>query len=405
MAVLKGADRATDRLLRLLDTPGPKGQTILGRLDAISSETGRPVHAELLRILTHLSYSNETARQVWSGYQIHRATLERKLGRDVGPRVALFDYLLNVDRRLSNPKIIELSDFERTERSASTDHLTGLFNRAYFDATLKKEINRCRRYGQMASVILMDLDDFKRINDAHGHPTGDAVLKDVGRLLIQRVRDIDIAARYGGEEFGIILPETRRMSAFVVAERIRSEIERFFKRKSYDGREARITLSGGVASFPDDADSHEAVVGRADEALYRAKRSGKNRVEIFYREKRRTSRIRLESQGVRVTLEPAAGTAEPGGGSSPVCRALNISEGGMLMETTRRLEPGQTVQIRLPMGPDGEINLSGEVVRLEEKTDGRRRKLYDAAVRFRFGRRSLPNELTRFLRASSAAGA
>src|SRR5262245_2750985 len=188
MPALKSNERSTDRLLRLLDGPLPKGETILGRLDALFSEAGRPVHAELLRLLTHITCSNDTARQVFSGFEVHRATLTRRLGRDVGARVALFDYLTNVDRRLSNPKIIELSEYERTERSAVTDHLTGLFNRGHFDDCLKKEINRCRRYGQTASLIMLDLDDFKSVNDRFGHPTGDAVLKDVGRLLIQRVR-------------------------------------------------------------------------------------------------------------------------------------------------------------------------------------------------------------------------
>src|SRR3989442_5411156 len=150
MVPAKGQDRSRVRLLRLLDEPLPKGETVLHRLDTVCSETGRPVHAELLRLLTHLSYPNEAARQVWLGFQVHRATLARRLGRDVGARVALFDYLVNADRTLTNPKIIEVSDFEKTERSAITDHLTGLFNRAHFDDCLKKEINRCRRYGQTA---------------------------------------------------------------------------------------------------------------------------------------------------------------------------------------------------------------------------------------------------------------
>jgi len=395
MAAGKGTTKNTERLLRLLDGPMGRGESVLSRLDAVFSETGNPVHAELLRLLTHLTYSNEVARQVWSGYQVHRATLQRRLGRDVGPRVALFDYLLNVDPRLTNPKIIELSDFERTERSAITDHLTGLFNRGHFDGCLVREINRCRRYGQAASLVMLDIDDFKAINDAHGHPAGDAVLKDVGRLLNQRVRDIDIAARFGGEEFAIILPETRRMSAFVVAERIRSEIERFFKRRSINGKEVAVTVSGGISSFPDDADGARDMLARADEALYRAKRAGRNLVSIYYQEKRRARRIDIEARGIRVRLT--------GSGSSRLaaCRALNISEGGMLLESPRPLRLGQSLQIRMPVSDHAELDLTGEVVRLEERSTPRKRKVYDAGVRFRFGRRSLPPELTRFIRESA----
>src|SRR5574341_610228 len=102
MAAARGMERSTDRLLKLLDGPLPKGETVLSRLDAAQAETDQPVHADLLRLLTHLTCANEAARQVWSGFELHRATLERRLGRDVGPRVALFDYLLNVDRRLSS---------------------------------------------------------------------------------------------------------------------------------------------------------------------------------------------------------------------------------------------------------------------------------------------------------------
>ncbi len=400
MAPVKVLDRSSDRLLRLLEEPVARGETILGRLDAVASETARPVHADLLRLLAHLTCSNDVARQVWSGFEVHRATLERRLGRDVGPRVALFDYLLNVDRRLSNPKIIELSDFEMTERSAITDHLTGLFNRAHFDGCLRREINRCRRYGQSASLVMLDLDDFKAVNDGHGHQAGDTVLRDVGRLLIQRVRDIDLAARYGGEEFAVILPETRRPSAFVVAERIRFEVERHFKRRGSSGRDLRVTLSGGIAAFPDDADGSEPLVARADEALYRAKRSGKNMVSIYFREKRKASRLNVESRGIRVVLNGSRQSEETS------ARALNISEGGILLETPRPLRVGQSVDVRLQLKGDAPLVLPGEVVRLEELPTARsRRKVYGAGVRFRLTRRGLPQGLFRLIRGGAEAGA
>lgn len=399
MAGAKGTEGSSDRLLRLLEAPPDGGKELLDRLDAIHSETGRAVHSELLKLLTHVTCPNGVARQIWAGYQVHRATLKRRLGRDVGPRVALFDYLLNVDRRLSNPKIIEISDYERTERSAMTDHLTGLFNRAHFDGALRREVNRCRRYGQTASLVVLDLDDFKAVNDILGHPAGDAVLKDVGHLLSQRVRDIDIAARYGGEEFGIILPETSRIKAYVVAERIRSELERFFRRKIVDRKPVNLTLSGGIAGFPEDADSPESLLARADEALYRAKRSGKNRVDVYFTEKRKAGRVNIEPRGIRVTVNGGPeSTPTPG-------RALNISEGGILIETQGPIRLGQALRISLPVGEDPDLTIDGEVVRLEEKKAGGRRRLFDAGVRFIFGARSLPRELSRFIRESAAASA
>ena len=398
MPALKAEDRSTESLLRWVDGPLPKGEGVVARLDAVAAETGRPVHAELLKLLTHLSYPNETARRVWAGYQVHRATLQRRLGRDVGGRVALFDYLLNVYRRLNNPTIIERSDFEKTARSAITDHLTGLFNRGHFDECLRKELNRCRRYGQSASLLMIDLDDFKGVNDLHGHAAGDTVLRDVGRLLVHRVREIDVAARYGGEEFAVILPETRRTSAFVVAERIRSEVDRHFRRKGLGNADGRLTLSGGISSFPEDADSAETLLERADEALYRAKKDGKNKVAIYYKEKRRAPRVSLEGRTVRVHVNDADGAEHAG------CRAVNLSERGILLETSRPLPLGVSVELRLAL-PGAEMSLEGEVVRLEERQTPRGRRVYDAGVRFRFGRRSLPQGLSRFLREAGPAAA
>ncbi len=394
MPATQSPEKSTDRLLLLIEKPLSKGETILGRLDASHSETGKPVHSDLLRLLTHLSYPNDVARQVWSGFAVHRATLERRLGRDVGVRVALFDYLLNVDPKLSNPKIIELSDYEQTQKSAISDHLTGLFNRAHFDVSIKREINRCRRYGQEVSLILLDIDDFKNVNDSFGHPTGDTVLRQVGRLLGQRVRDIDVAARYGGEEFSIILPETPRMSAYVVAERIRSEIERFFRRKNVEDRALGVTVSGGIAAYPEDADALEALLSRADEALYRAKRGGKNQVAVYYREKRRSNRFNLETRAIRVQIQ---------GSSTRSCKAVNISKSGIFLQTSRPLELGQSLRMNLEARRNGKLSLRGEVVRLEENEAASKKKVFGAGVRFRFARRGAPQELSRFIRQNAAA--
>ncbi|HKY33378.1 MAG TPA: diguanylate cyclase [Candidatus Polarisedimenticolia bacterium] len=399
MPAARGEEKSAEGLLRLLDAPLPRGESVLSRLDAVLAETGRPVHAELLKLLTHLTFGNDAARKIWAGFQVHRASLQRRLQRDVGCRVALFDYLVNVDRRLVNPKIIEFADFERTARSAITDHVTGLFNRAHFDDCLKKEIQRCRRYSQSASLLMMDLDDFKSINDLQGHAAGDAALKDVGRLMIQRVREIDVAARFGGEEFAVILPETRRTSAFVVAERIRAEVERHFRRKGAPGAESRVTISGGISSFPEDAEGAEELLLRADEALYRSKREGKNRVSIYYREKRRSGRVNVEARGIRVMINGS------GEGAETPCRALNISERGILIEAPRPLPLGQSFELRLALTPGGAVSLEGDVVRLEQRRTSKGRTVYDAGMRFRFGRKPLPQGLTRFLREAPPAEA
>ena len=143
------------------------------------------------------------------------------LGRDPGLRVAILDYFVNVSHELRNPKMIEIAIYERTERSAVTDGLTGLYNHAYFLQALRQEVLRSKRHGLKAALLLLDLDDFKRVNDERGHVEGDRVLMKAAAIVRDSVREIDVAARYGGEEFAVLLPDTSRLGAFVVAERIR----------------------------------------------------------------------------------------------------------------------------------------------------------------------------------------
>jgi two-component system cell cycle response regulator len=161
------------------------------------------------------------------------------------------------------------------------DGLTGLFVRRYFDARLDEEVQRSLRFGNEFSVVMMDIDDFKHLNDTHGHPVGDRLLKGISETVRRSMRAVDTAARYGGEEFAMILPRTPMVEAYNQAERIRQAIADF--RLQSDGQVLSVTASFGIASYPESgADGPEALVRLADRALYRAKRTGKNRVELFW---------------------------------------------------------------------------------------------------------------------------
>lgn len=160
---------------------------------------------------------------------------------------------------------------------AITDELTRLYTLRYFQHSLDEEVNRYQRYGQKLALLMIDVDDFKRINDTYGHPVGDEALRRIARLLKESVRNVDIACRYGGEEFAAILPSADRKAAHVVAERIRAAVEG----TPFDlvpGRAIRLTVSVGAACCPANALTTRDLVSRADEALYQAKRDGKNRV-------------------------------------------------------------------------------------------------------------------------------
>ncbi|BDI33959.1 diguanylate cyclase [Capsulimonas corticalis] len=160
------------------------------------------------------------------------------------------------------------------EALATTDGLTGLKNHRAFQECLTEEVNRASRYGQALSLVLMDVDNFKQFNDAHGHPAGDVVLKTVAHFLRKSARDTDITARYGGEEFVIILPETEMEGACAFAERLRASIE--------DNRwpVRPVTASFGVAVLKHKNICGADIIARADKALYQAKAAGRNCVII-----------------------------------------------------------------------------------------------------------------------------
>ena len=174
----------------------------------------------------------------------------------------------------------ELNELNRRlEELSITDGLTGLYNHSHFYARLDEEMKRAERYGHPLSLIISDIDHFKHYNDAHGHPAGDSLLKGVASCIKGNGRGQDLVARYGGEEFSIILPETGKEAAVMVAERVRRCIfEQPFPDKETQP-EGNLTISLGVATFPDDAADLKGLVNMADSALYRAKEGGRNRVE------------------------------------------------------------------------------------------------------------------------------
>ena len=156
---------------------------------------------------------------------------------------------------------------------AVTDGLTGLYVRRYFMVKFQEELHRAERYNKALSIVMCDLDHFKRVNDSYGHTIGDRVLKAVGRFLQDNIRDVDIIARYGGEEFVILLPEAEKEEAFTVSERLRNS----FADMKMDGL-PQMTMSLGIASYPEDGESIDRIIKQADTALYAAKQTGRNRV-------------------------------------------------------------------------------------------------------------------------------
>lgn len=180
----------------------------------------------------------------------------------------------------------------KLEEQSVTDALTGLKNRRFFDERLQEEFRRAQRYGDYLSLIMIDLDHFKQVNDRFGHPAGDSVLRDAAALIRASIRDPDICARYGGEEFAVVLPKTHMSGALAVAERIWRELGQ----KEYEiplgpaaaggapgpAPAVRVTASIGIAFYPSkDIASGELLLRFADQALYQAKRAGRNTICLY----------------------------------------------------------------------------------------------------------------------------
>ena len=172
-----------------------------------------------------------------------------------------------------------MADKEKLERLATFDSLTGLYNRRAILGKLHELINLANRYKEDFSLSMLDIDHFKRVNDRYGHLTGDEVLEKIAALTSRNIRDTDIVGRYGGEELIIILPKTNLSSAWVVAERLRTIIEKT-EMKDSAGNVFAITVSQGLAGWERDEDA-TSLISRADEALYKAKEKGRNRVQIL----------------------------------------------------------------------------------------------------------------------------
>ncbi|RBH60057.1 MULTISPECIES: diguanylate cyclase [Pseudomonas] len=167
----------------------------------------------------------------------------------------------------------------KLQKLSSTDRLTGLYNRGHWEESLKAAYARNQRYGNATSLVMFDIDHFKRVNDTYGHQAGDKVIEHVADLVREHVRDSDVAGRYGGEEFGVVLSDTDKAGARFFAERLRKAIEAL--EVVHEGQSIRFTISLGVADLSQSSISHADLIAWADQALYASKKGGRNRVTVY----------------------------------------------------------------------------------------------------------------------------
>lgn len=238
-------------------------------------QAGSDLYVKLLFFITHEVFEKEKAKWLWKGILLHKQEISEKLGRNVEITVATLDYLTNIRKEISNPKLIGEAFIGKIAELSSVDPLTKMYNRQHMFLKLEEEIIRYKRYGAGFSILMIDIDDFKRINDSYGHPEGDNVLVTISGLINKSIRDLDLSFRYGGEEFLVILPHTEMQLAVTMAERLRENISDHYLAS------LKVTISTGLSNCPKSAIEAEALLQKADDALYISKTNGKNMVSVL----------------------------------------------------------------------------------------------------------------------------
>ena len=373
-----------DQLLDCFEKYAEDDTRLVQELNALITQEGNQVISCIFQILTNLDLSPAEAEDHWQKVVDHCHGLSSSLGREVNLLTAVCDYFCSINKSLHNPKIIEIHLFEKTAKSSTFDSLTGLLNRNAFDDALEREISRAKRYDSNLSLLFLDLDGFKQVNDSFGHMAGDEVLKKVAQIIMTEKRSEDIAARYGGEEVAILMPETGKAEGWLLGERVRKRLEEAVI--TYEEQAIKITLSGGLASYPIDANDGTPLLKNADKAMYRAKSFGKNNISLYSMDKRRN---------IRIEYSTSVELSEIGFGAKQTINAItkSLSIGGIMLESESPIDVGVKIQMSLAINDANPILVIGNVIRVEKNDSGN----YDISIAFSDSDTMLKNEISSYL--------
>jgi diguanylate cyclase (GGDEF)-like protein len=226
-----------------------------------------------LRAIAHVDLQESQAVQVWEDMLSRRRELSDQTGRPISLKTALID-ILTAAGLLRVPILIEYDELKNLRLHAVTDALTGLYNRRHFVESFEKELNRARRYVSPLALVTLDLHRFKEVNDKHGHPRGDDVLRAAAATLKKALRTSDSAFRIGGDEFALLLPQTDAPQALALSRRIETVFAELLQPLQLS---VTVTMDQGAANFPQDGEDAEQLIRVADERLYRLKHANHNK--------------------------------------------------------------------------------------------------------------------------------
>ncbi len=360
---------------------------LISELNALVDEHGLTAAQLIFQVLASLDFPTTVAGEYWKKVLEHRESLSSSLKRKVDLLPALCDFFSTYTDFLSSPKLIETSTFTQIVKETTHDNLTSLFNRPYFDGIFEDNISLAKRYATDLSILFLDVDNFKDINDTYGHSIGDVTLQKIASIIKEEKRASDIAARYGGEEFVLLMPHTENLSAFVLAERIRTRVEAVTL--TAHGKQYSVTISGGLASYPLNSKDSRRLLDQADSALYLAKGAGKNTISLYKEEKRRYLRVKF-NESIQIKELGFTSSRTFSGTGKDICI------GGILFQNKQAFPIGSRIQVSIPFHDSDPLLLIGTVVRLEAYSENS----YDIGMTISFKEmdKIANNEIANFLR-------
>jgi diguanylate cyclase (GGDEF)-like protein len=328
----------TTLVAEILCTSATDDRVMINAVESLAALHGNKTYDEFFYALTGKRLGAQTAADCWGNIVSHISSVITPRYSHQGFLPSAMHYMQRVACVISDPRFLEADYIANIQRSSITDGLTGLYNQTFFKSSLSKLINQSRYHAETPfSVVMFDLDHFKEYNDSSGHLAGDHALKRIADIIIENLRESDIASRYGGEEFALLLPHTSRVLASSVAHRIRLDVEVEFFAGQEQLPSGNLTISGGIAEYPHDAADTEALIKFADTELYKAKVM---RNSIYPAEKNRRKSPRLP---LRTLVEFSSGTDNKlRSGIS-----LDVSEFGMAVGCDNLISIGSTVNLRL----------------------------------------------------------